>query len=462
MGIGEKMAGEENGKRAGAKLAQYPLIAALLGRRSRRFGRGMQITKGPFVYESAHSPQPLTEEEEALLVFAASGISGYALADLEYGKGEGGSMLAGLTGRTIASPDSVNAVSLVVTNDEATYLIKRPQAFSQEERAELIALARDGAYTELYRRSRIKILDGRAAPPVVPGENFDINKWSLYAKGGSYFLPVNSMTALYINVLLEAFEPSMGLMAFDERRWFRPAGVGKFARSKGGHLDDNPQDGRVFTIAALENSLKESVAVEQGMMLQNLGLMSQAMGIGGFPNYARHPYSWFKALDFRMTQASATLLFGGSYFLSRVLKLIGQQQLIPIPLGLERDGEVLLKPYCPPYYRSMEAAVHDFVDHKFGKDGIYRGGAAEGSDWKDPQAVDASAKQPDERAVAATVAYCEYIYDRYGSFPVFSAPYRTAIGYQATHVDVDFYDRFFKPEALTEAQRQHQAKWHNS
>lgn len=456
------MAGEENGKRAGAKLAQYPLLAALLGRRSRRFGAGMRIAEGPFTYESALDAQPLAVEEEAALVFAASGVTGYALADLAYGEGEGGSMLAGLVGRTIASPDSVNAVSLVVSNDEATYLIKRPRDFAPAERAELIEMAQRGELAQLYQRSRVKILDGRAAPPVVPGENFNINKWSLYAKGGSYFLPINSMSGLTINVLLEAFDPAMGLMAFDERNWFRPAGVGKFAKSKGGHLDDDPKDGRVFTIAALEGSLKESVSVEQGMMLQNLSLMTQALGLGGFANYARHPYSWFEALDFRMTEAPASLLFGGSYFLSRILKLIGRPMPIPIPLGLERDGDVLLKPYCPPYYPSMEAAVHAWVDHKFGPQGTYRDGAAAGSAWQDPKRVTGEIKPPDERAIAATVAYCEYVYKRYGTFPVFSAPYRTAIGYQATHVDVEFYDRFFKPEALTAAQRQHQVDWHGA
>lgn len=456
------MADDLNEEQADEKLNAYPLMAALMGRRSRRFGRGMQIDEGPFKYESSHAPQPLSEEEEAALVFAASGITGYALADLAYGPGQGGSMLAGLVGRTIASPDTVNTVSLVVTNDDATYLIKRPRDFAPAARADLIEMARRGELTELYRRGRIKIMDGRAAPAVVPGQNFNINKWSLYAPGGSYFLPVNSMTALYINVLLEAFDPSMGLMALDERRWFQPAGVGKFAMNKGGHLDNNPKDGRVFTIAALESSLKESVAVEQGMMLQNLGLMTQALGIGGFPNYARHPYSWFEALDFRMIQAQASLLFGGSVLLTRILKLIGRPEIIPIPIGLERDGEVLLKPYCPPYYPTMEAAVHAFVERKFGPQGVYRAGAEEGSDWKDPQAVTTAVQPPDDQAVAATVAYCEYVYRRYGTFPVFSAPYRTAIGYQATHVDVEFYDRFFKPEALTSAQRQHQATWHSA
>lgn len=452
------MDSDRNGKGAGAKLLEYPLLAALMGRRSRRFGAGMQIDDGPFAYQSALDPQPLSLDEEAALVFAASGITGYALADLQYDAQDGGGMLAGLVGRTIPSPDSVNTVALVVTNDEATYLVKRPYDFAPGERAELIAMARRGAITELYQRSRIKILDGRAAPPVVPGENFNINKWSLYAKGGSYFLPVNDMTGIYINVLLEAFEPAMGLMAFDERRWFQPAGVGKFAKSKGGHLDDNPKDGRVFTIAALEGSLKQSVSVEQGMMLQNLSLMAQAMGLGGFPNYARHPYSWFEALAFRMTNAPASLLYGGSYFLHRILKLIGQQQLIPIPLGLERDGDVLLKPYCPPYYKNMGEAVQAFVARKTAAQDL-QGGLQE-SDWKDPQAVAHATPLPSDEAVNATIAYCEYVHGRYSTFPVFSAPYQTAIGYQATHVDVDFYDRFFKPEALTDAQRQHQSVWH--
>jgi hypothetical protein len=152
------------------------------------------------------------------------------------------------------------------------------------------------------------------------------------------------------------------------------------------------------------------------------------------------------------------LLYGGSYLLARILKLIGQQQLIPIPLGLERDGEILLKPYSPPYYASMEKAVKAFVAHKNAAHNLE--GDAGGSDWKDPQAVTRAVSGPSDEAVAATVAYCEYVYKRYGTFPAFSAPYQTAIGYQATHVEVDFYDRFFKSEALTTAQRQHQADWH--
>src|SRR6266568_4182762 len=76
-------------------LARYPLLTALRERRSRRFGLGMKMPAGPLTYQSSHQPAPLSEEAEAALVFAACGITGHALADLCYAKGEGGNIMAG-------------------------------------------------------------------------------------------------------------------------------------------------------------------------------------------------------------------------------------------------------------------------------------------------------------------------------------------------------------------------------
>jgi len=207
------------------------LFEVLLNRRSRRLGLGMTIPAGPLRYKSPHAPVPLTEDEEAALAFAACGITGYALADLSYGAREGGSMLVGRLGRTVASPDAVNAVSVLVTNDSGTWLLKRPQDFAPAEFLELVRLARKGALTDLYRRARIQLSVNRTAPPLDPGHNFSINRWSLYAPGTTYFLPIIETTALTINALLELFGEDMGVFLRDERAWFRPAGVGRFARS---------------------------------------------------------------------------------------------------------------------------------------------------------------------------------------------------------------------------------------
>ena len=59
----------------------FPLFEALTGRRSRRFGFGMELTHGPFTYKSDKEPYPLSEDETAMLVAAATGVTGAILCE---------------------------------------------------------------------------------------------------------------------------------------------------------------------------------------------------------------------------------------------------------------------------------------------------------------------------------------------------------------------------------------------
>jgi hypothetical protein len=428
------------------------LFDVLVHRRSRRFGLGMTIPAGPLQYKSSHAPVPLTEDEEAALAFAACGITGYALGDLSYGAREGGTMLVGRLGRTVASPDAVNAVSVLVTNDSGTWLLKRPQDFAPAEFLELVSLARKGALTDLYKRTRIQLSANRTAPPLDPGHNFSINRWSLYAPGTTYFLPIIETTALTINALLELFGEDMGVFLRDERAWFSPAGVGRFARSRGGHLHDEPRDLRSATIQMMESSLLESMATEHGMVLQNLALMAEALGLGGFPNFARHEYSWFKAAGFRMQSMGASRYAGAPRLMSTLARWLGKDPVLEYPVGLEQNNQLLLKPFCPPYYQSMENAVRAFVQAKFGEDGTYRGGTQR-SAWRESASCAAKIPVPSAATVQATVAYCDYVFRHYGRFPAYTAPFRTVIGFQVCRVDIDFYDRFYEPETLPDSVR---------
>ena len=70
------------------QLTHYSLLDALLVRRSRRFGKGMRLNGGPLAYESAHEPAPLSLVEEAVLAFAACGITGYTMGELPYDTGD--------------------------------------------------------------------------------------------------------------------------------------------------------------------------------------------------------------------------------------------------------------------------------------------------------------------------------------------------------------------------------------
>ena len=52
-------------------------------------------------------------------------------------------------------------------------------------------------------------------------------------------------------------------------------------------------------------------------------------------------------------------------------------------MGLERNGQVLIKPFCPPYYPTMKDAVLAFLESKFapGKGSFWDGGAIAASGW---------------------------------------------------------------------------------
>jgi len=447
------------------RLGTYSLLSALLERRSRRFGKGMTLNGGPLAYRSAHRPHPLSQEEEAALAFAACGITGYALAELPYDTGQvpeagGGNIMIRFIGRTVASGHALHYVIVFVINDEGAWMLKRPQDFAPRELPLLLQAAQDGNLLDLYRRSRVQIADRRVdvprQQPIVP----PFNKWSANLPGTTYFLPVNEFSADYINVLLSAFGEDYGYFLVDERDRFRPAGIGAFGRSRGGHLSDDPASGLVATIGFFETWLCEFAAIEQGGILQNLALMTQALGLGGFPHFAAHPFAWFQALGFRMDTLPFSRTIGAGPLSTALLRLLGKDQPIPTAVGLERNGEVLIKPYCPPYYRTMEEAVLAFVESKYATGtGAFRDGGTL-SGWKDGAKVQAGIPRYSDRAIAATIAYCDYVYRRYGRFPANNGPFRTILAHQAHHLDLAFYDRFYKPEVLSETQREHDARWH--
>ena len=431
------------------KAFTYPLLQALLTRRSRRFGKGMRLDGGPLSFASEQQPQPLTLEEEAILAFAACGVTGYGLADLPFQDGEGpetggGNILIHFIGRTVASGDAVHAVTLFVLNDDGVWLVKRPQDYPRGEIPSLVEAARAHAFVALYEKSRVRLADRRLDVPRTLPYVPPFNKWSANQSGTSYFLPVTELTALYINILLSVFSEDFGYFILDERCGFQPAGIARFARSRGGLLHDDPADGRMATITFLETWLYEFTSFEQGQMLQNLALMVEALGLGGFPHFAAHPFGWTQALNFRMDDIPFSRTIGAGPLRTCLLNLLGKNRPVPTAVGLERNGAVLLKPFCPPYYPSMREAVLAFVDYKYGagRGTLRDGGAA--SAWRDGSKVQAGIPDYSDQAIEATIAYCDYVYRRYGRFPANSGPFRTLLAYQAHHLAREFYATFYK------------------
>ena len=356
-------------------------------------------------------------------------------------------------GRTAFSADAAHLVTVFVINDDGVWLLKRPQDYPRLEVPTLVQAAREERWLDLYEKSRVRIADRRLdvprEVPFVP----PFNKWSANVRGTTYFLPIAELSGLFINVLLAAFSEDAAYFVVDERNNFRPAGVAKFARSRGGSLHDDPLEGHTATLGFLDTWMYEFAAVKQGSILQNLALMSTALGLGGFPHLASHPFAWFQALGFQMTDLPFSRTIGAGPLTKGLLRALKKDIPMPTAVGLERDSQVLIKPFCPPYYRTMEEAVLAFVEYKYaeGQGTLRDGGAA--SNWLDGAMVQAGIPRYSDQAIAATIACCEYIYSRYGRIPATNGPFRTLMAYQSHHLDADFYRKFYRPEAVSEIKR---------
>ncbi|MBV9282937.1 MAG: hypothetical protein JOZ41_22930, partial [Chloroflexi bacterium] len=223
------------------QVATYPLLEALIKRRTRRFGTGMRLNGGPLAYDSACPPQPLTLEEEAALAFAACGITGQTVGEMPYETGNEpeagtGNCLMHFVGRTVASADAVHAVSVFVINDDGAWLLKRPQDFPGADLPELIQGVREHKLVELYERSRVRLAERRVDVPRDAQILMPFNKWAANQPGTTYYLPVNELSALYLSILFILFSEDLGFFIVDDRNRFQPAGIAKFGKSKGGYL----------------------------------------------------------------------------------------------------------------------------------------------------------------------------------------------------------------------------------
>jgi hypothetical protein len=189
--------------------------------------------------------------------------------------------------------------------------------------------------------------------------------------------------------------------------------------------------------------------------------MEQAMGLGGWTHFATaSEVSWFEQLGFKLGSQTVSQMLRAGFLKRLILRLLKQDKPIPHPLGLSLEGHDLIKPWCPPYYKNMEEAVHAFL--KFKRDNVVQAelSAAFPGTWKSPKDVQGQIPGFTQECIDAAVAYCTYIYETYGRFPAYFGPLRTTLAHQAHHLELDFYDQFYREGAYTSTQAEHMARWH--
>jgi len=437
-----------------------------LTRRSRRFALGNDLKGGGLSFKSQAKPVPLSLDEEAILAFAASGVTGHVNGELPYEPAAGpetggGQIMMSMVGRTQSSADAVATATLFIMRDDGTYIMPRPQDLPSDEFEALVAMGRERRFSEMYERMRIRLVDHRSEIPRELPFTPPFNKWSANLPGATYFVPVTEVTALYLTILFAALGEQFAFFFHDDRDWLtRSAGIARFGLSKGGHLYDDVHDGRVGTIGEIETYLLEICGFEQGLMLQNVALATEALGLGGFPHYAAHRFAWTRSLGFQMRDRTFAQILHKGFFGTLLMRLLNKNVTIPQAVELDHDGKTIIKPYAPPYYPTMEAAVRAFVDYKFAPETGFFRDAPKPSAWRDPAAIQATIPPYTEANIEAVIGYCDYVVKQYGQFPGNFGPIRTLMAFQAHHIDTAFYDRFYRPGAYTDAHATHFARWH--
>jgi hypothetical protein len=127
---------------------------------------------------------------------------------------------------------------------------------------------------------------------------------------------------------------------------------------------------------------------------------------------------------------------------------------LPNPTGLPG----IFEGYCPPHYSDMRAATEAFCQRKFGTGGPYHRDTP--GPYKDTPHIRGSAQNHNDEFKECVAQQAQYIFDRYGKFPATVPTIFCLMHLQAHHLDLDFYDHFYKPGAYLDTHARHQKTWH--
>ncbi len=431
---------------------EYPLFDALFNRRSRRISKGLpEVRAGSLTYVSCEQPEPLSPLEEAVLI-AATGLTGVTFPDRPFQDNQGNAILGtpnlNMVGRAAGSPDNAQATHFFLINDEGTYFLKRIDA---------PALSWPVSDDELIRRaeaSKQLLLSGRLTFPREFPYYLDSNRFLSNVPGSTILFPVVDMTRQYINALMYLLTEPDGYrpLFLDDRNFYLPAGVKRWQRN--GFL--NP---KIKVPLGVLGPMRTQI--EADLLLQNLMLVIQAMGLGGWihasvapPHLLGNPYeSTHQGLGFRFEKPRFRLLdlFRWGTFLTA-------PRAHPVGLG------DFIHCMCPPYYPTMAEAVDAVVALKYGSRGIYMDRDYFGRVFEGDGGNRYVSEVPhyDPRVIECVKDVCTYIYKTHGRFPAHvDAIYVPGVWLQVHHLDLHYYDRLFK-NGYTDTQRRHQELWHRS
>jgi hypothetical protein len=414
-------------------MLEFGMIEALLGRRSRRFFKGAEIPDGVLAYKSRHSPFPLSELEKLVVAAACGSSTGwhhmiyraerYAPTLSNYAGAAGG--------RTFPSAAGFHTSMTFFTDDNGVYVMDVRDAPALAEKQEDGSLELDSLLQTLRDKVR-KIRDGRLGlPPEVPYVE-PHNTWVVNQPGSLLVIPVGDLAQ---HVLLNlCYMLQNGLVLRDDINGRSVPGIEKF-RS----IVDTEN---TWPLTFVEQWSMAELSAELSTSCYAGTLMLQAMGLGGW---------MFNGLDpFSVLGAGGNPDVPGLGFRYDT----DDRWPYPNPTGLEG----VMEGFCPPHYGDMRTAVEALCERKFGPGGPFHPDTP--GPWKDSRKVRAAARVHDQEFRECVTLQARYILDTFGKFPG-TVPSIFVLTYlQAHHLDLEFYDRFYKKGAYLKTHAAHMERWH--
>jgi hypothetical protein len=464
-------------RRALEELFRFPLMSAIAGRRTRRVARGTSIAAGPISHSSTNAPAPLTAVEEAILV-VATGLTGAVMHDgplqIPGDGAELGTPFMHVLGRSASSPDNAQATSFFVINDEGIWLIKRPA--DRDALADVPPRWQDWAdadWIAAAARLKHRISDKRLEFPRTYPFYVGWNKQLSNRPGTTMFLPVVDCTRGIINILLNQLSEPDGQrpVIIDDWQEFRPDDPAELAAWIGAKLGLAGQDIPYEPIEGVKwirrGFLNREISIPLGFgrtfqvdyealfHLQNLMLMTQAMGLAGWVHAAVFPPYIFQ-------RDAAKGWFGLGFHMHKPAKRWLRWPPLPAPLPNPVGIDGVLEGLCPPYVSSMNEAVDRVIEEKYGATGVY----GDASLFRRPygnvataEAFLAQAVRYTPQAIEYTKDVCNYIVDKYGRFPAHvDAFHLPGVWLQVSHPELEYYEKYFDRGQFTQ-QAEHRALW---
>lgn len=411
----------------------FGLVEALLGRRSRRFFMGGEIPDGVLKYKSSQQTLPLSDLEKLLVVSSCGGNTSWH--NMIYRGDPYSPHLSNYSGaaggRVFPSAAGFETSVTFYTDDDGVYMLdmRDAPAFAPREKDGSLKLEEFLEYVE--NRTR-RIQDGRLKVPSEVPFTEAHNTWVFNKPSTLLVIPVGDLAQhVILNIM---YMVQNDLVLYDDIHECSIPGIEKFK--------DIVNVENAWPITFVDQWSLSELTVELGASCYAGTLMLQAMGLGGWMYNGVDPFA--------MLGASGDPEVPGLGF------RYDEDDHWPYPNVTGLKG--IMEGHCPPHHRNMRAAVDAVCERKFGAGGPFN--AETPGHWKDTSKVRSAALIHDERFRECVALQAQYVYNTFGKFPA-TVPSIFLIMYlQAHHIDLGFYNNFYKEGAYLHTHARHMERWH--